>query len=95
MDRAGIVGEDGKTHNGLYDLSIFLTIPNYTVLAPATSKELVEMLEFSKDFQEGPLMIRIPREVEYNIDKAKKFEFGKWHEIKKGKKNLFIATGIC
>ena len=93
VDRAGIVGEDGKTHNGLYDLSIFLTIPNYTVLAPATSKELVEMLEFSKDFQEGPLMIRIPREVEYNIDKAKKFEFGKWHEIKKGKKNLFIATG--
>lgn len=93
VDRAGIVGEDGKTHNGLYDLSIFLTIPNYTVLAPATSRELIEMLDFSKDFQEGPLVIRIPREVEYNIEGDSKFEFGKWREIRKGKKNLFIATG--
>lgn len=93
VDRAGIVGEDGKTHNGIYDLSIFLTIPNYTVLAPATSRELVEMLDFSKDFQDGPLVIRIPREVEYNIEGDSKFEFGKWRELKKGKKNLFIATG--
>ena len=93
VDRAGIVGEDGKTHNGLYDLSIFLTIPNYTVLSPATSKELVEMLEFSKNFQEGPLVIRIPREVEYNIEGDGKFELGKWREVKKGKDTLFIATG--
>jgi 1-deoxy-D-xylulose-5-phosphate synthase len=93
VDRAGIVGEDGKTHNGLYDLSIFLTIPNYTVLSPATSKELVEMLEFSKNFQEGPLVIRIPREVEYNIEGDGKFEIGKWREVKKGKDTLFIATG--
>lgn len=93
VDRAGIVGEDGKTHNGLYDLSIFLTIPNYTVLAPATSKELVEMLEFSKNFQSGPLVIRIPREVEYNIVGDREFQFGKWREIRKGKENLFIATG--
>ena len=93
VDRAGIVGEDGKTHNGLYDLSIFLTIPNYTVLAPATSKELLEMLEFSKNFQDGPLVIRIPREVEYNIEGDREFEFRRWRELKKGKENLFIATG--
>ena len=93
VDRAGIVGEDGKTHNGLYDLSIFLTIPNYTVLVPSTSKELVEMLEFSKDFESGPLVIRIPREVEYNVEDAKEFKFGKWTELRKGKDNLFIAIG--
>lgn len=93
VDRAGIVGEDGKTHNGLYDLSMFLTIPNYTVLVPGTSQELIEMLEFSKDFQSGPLVIRIPREVEYNIEIENKFEFGKWKELKKGNDNLFIATG--
>ncbi len=93
VDRAGIVGEDGKTHNGLYDLSIFLTIPNYSVVAPATSKELVEILEFSKEFQSGPLVIRIPREVEYNSQEVGSFEFGKWKEIKQGKNNLFIATG--
>lgn len=93
VDRAGIVGEDGKTHNGLYDLSVFLTIPNYTVMAPATSKEFVEMLKFSKEFQEGPLVIRIPREIEYNIAEENRFRLGKWHEIRKGKENLFIATG--
>ncbi|STO30883.1 1-deoxy-D-xylulose-5-phosphate synthase [Fusobacterium necrogenes] len=93
VDRAGIVGEDGKTHNGLYDLSIFLTIPNYTVLVPSTSKELVEMLEFSRDFESGPLVIRIPREVEYNVEDAKEFKFGKWTELRKGKDNLFIAIG--
>lgn len=93
VDRAGIVGEDGKTHNGLYDLSMFLTIPNYTVLVPGTSQELIEMLELSKDFQSGPLVIRIPREVEYNIEIENKFEFGKWKELKKGNDNLFIATG--
>lgn len=93
VDRAGIVGKDGKTHNGLYDLSIFLTIPNYTVLVPSTSKELVEMLEFSRDFESGPLVIRIPREVEYNVEDAKEFKFGKWTELRKGKDNLFIAIG--
>lgn len=93
VDRAGIVGEDGKTHNGLYDLSIFLTIPNYTVLVSSTSKELVEMLEFSRDFESGPLVIRIPREVEYNVEDAKEFKFGKWTELRKGKDNLFIAIG--
>ena len=93
VDRAGIVGEDGKTHNGLYDLSMFLTIPNYTVLSPATSKELIEMLEFSKDYQKGPLVIRIPREIGYDIDNQENFKFGKWSEIRKGKENLFIVTG--
>lgn len=93
IDRAGIVGEDGKTHNGLYDLSVFLTIPNYTVIAPTTSQELKEVMELSKDFDSGPLVIRIPREVEYNIENDKKFEIGKWKEIKVGKNNLFIATG--
>ena len=51
------------------------------------------MLEFSKNFQDGPLVIRIPREVEYNIEGDREFEFRRWRELKKGKENLFIATG--
>ena len=93
IDRAGIVGEDGKTHNGLYDISMFTTIPNFTVIAPTTSEELIEALELSKDFTSGPLMIRIPREISFSLEKDEKFEIGKWKEIKKGKENLFIATG--
>lgn len=93
IDRAGIVGEDGKTHNGLYDISMFTTIPNFTVIAPTTSEELVEALELSKDFISGPMVIRIPREISFSLEKDEKFEIGKWKEIKKGKENLFIATG--
>ena len=93
IDRAGIVGEDGKTHNGLYDLSMFLTIPNYTVVAPTTSEELREAMRISKDFQSGPFVIRIPRECGYDIEGDGRFELGKWKEIRRGKQNLFIATG--
>lgn len=93
IDRAGIVGEDGKTHNGLYDLSIFITIPNYTVIAPTTSEELIEALKISKDFNSGPLVIRIPREISFSLENDEKFQIGKWKEIKKGKENLFIAAG--
>ena len=93
IDRSGIVGEDGKTHNGIYDLSFFLTIQNFTVLYPTTAKELEEALELSKDFNSGPLVIRIPRDSVFNIEDDKPFEIGKWKEIKKGSKNLFIATG--
>lgn len=92
IDRAGIVGEDGKTHNGLYDLSMFTTIPNFTVIAPTTSEELIEALELSKDFN-SPLVIRIPRENSFSLENDKKFEIGKWKEVKKGKENLFIAAG--
>lgn len=93
IDRAGIVGEDGKTHNGLYDISIFTTIPNYTVIAPTTCNELIEALEISKDFDDGPIAIRIPREISFSLENDEKFQIGKWKEIKKGEKTLFIATG--
>lgn len=93
IDRSGIVGEDGKTHNGIYDLSFFLTIQNFTVLCPTTAKELEEALELSKDFNSGPLVIRIPRDSVFNIEDDKPLEIGRWKEIKKGSKNLFIATG--
>jgi len=93
IDRSGIVGEDGKTHNGIYDLSFFLTIQNFTVLCPTTAKELEEALELSKDFNSGPLVIRIPRDSVFNIEDDKTLEIGRWKEIKKGSKNLFIATG--
>ncbi|MGL6130760.1 MAG: 1-deoxy-D-xylulose-5-phosphate synthase, partial [Fusobacteriaceae bacterium] len=95
VDRAGIVGEDGKTHQGIHDINQFLTMPNYRVLAPTTGDELSQIIEFSKDFEDGPLAIRFPRgnafELRENI--KSKFEIGKWQEIKKGEKNLYLATG--
>lgn len=92
IDRAGIVGEDGKTHNGLYDISLFITIPNFCLVAPTTEKELKEVLEISRNIS-SPMAIRYSKENVYNIESDKKFELGKWREIVKGEKNLFICTG--
>lgn len=95
VDRAGIVGEDGKTHQGIHDINIFLTMPNIRVLAPATGNELKQMLEFSKNCNEYPLMIRFPRGNSFELMNDKKIEFkiGVWQELQKGKKNLYLATG--
>ncbi|MGL4786791.1 MAG: 1-deoxy-D-xylulose-5-phosphate synthase [Cetobacterium sp.] len=95
VDRAGIVGEDGKTHQGIHDINMFLSMPNYRVLAPTTGTELEEMLEFSKDFKDGPLAIRFPRGKAFELEGTlkNKFELGIWKEVRKGKKNLYLVTG--
>ena len=60
IDRAGIVGQDGATHHGLFDLCFLRSIPNMTVLAPMDGEELKQMLRWAKDAQ-GPISIRYPR----------------------------------
>lgn len=92
LDRAGIVGEDGKTHQGLYDIPYLLTVPNINILAPTTKKELEEVLEFSSTYKGGPLSIRIPRDSAWGYD-SPAFEFGKWKEIEKGNDTLILAVG--
>jgi len=61
IDRAGIVGEDGETHQGIYDLSFLGHIPNMAVLAPCDYKELEGMLEYAVMEHKGPIAIRYPR----------------------------------
>ncbi len=60
LDRAGLVGSDGETHHGQFDLSYLSMIPGMTILAPADGYQLAEMLEFAIDM-EGPVAIRYPR----------------------------------
>lgn len=60
VDRAGLVGADGETHHGIFDLSYLSLIPGMTVLAPADGNQLAEMLEFANDMT-GPVAIRYPR----------------------------------
>ncbi len=61
VDRAGLVGEDGETHHGVYDLSFLSTVPNMTVLAPASFAELRSMLDYAVHQVEGPVAVRYPR----------------------------------
>lgn len=60
IDRAGLVGSDGETHQGVFDISYLSHIPNMTLLAPKNGKELEDMLYFANDFN-GPIAIRYPR----------------------------------
>ena len=78
IDRAGLVGADGETHQGIFDISYLRSIPNMTVMAPKNAKELAEMLHFALRFQ-GPIAIRYPRGTAYQgfSEKREPIEYGK------------------
>lgn len=65
IDRAGLVGSDGETHQGVFDLSFLSTIPNMTVMAPKNKWELADMLRFALAF-DGPIALRYPRGTAYD-----------------------------
>lgn len=94
IDRAGIVGRDGQTHQGLFDISFLSHIPNLTVLAPKNSSELEKMLGFALDFP-GPVAIRYPKGEAYQElrDYQTPLEYGKSEVIKKGEDIAVLAVG--
>ena len=61
VDRAGLVGADGETHHGMFDLSYLNMIPNMKILCPADGNQLEEMLEYTVHQYDGPIAIRYPR----------------------------------
>ena len=92
-DRAGIVGNDGETHQGLLDLSFTNTIPNFNIMAPKDFSELESMLEFAINLKK-PVMIRYPRGGEMkNFENTKEIELGKAEVLKDGKDIAIIAIG--
>lgn len=83
LDRAGIVGADGETHHGIYDLSYLRSIPNLQILAPATAKQLEEMLEYTRTC-EHPCAIRYPRGQAITEPALPAFAPGKSQRIREG-----------
>ncbi|EJK67229.1 hypothetical protein THAOC_11764 [Thalassiosira oceanica] len=69
LDRAGVVGNDGPTHHGCYDLAYMGCIPNLTIMSPSDEIELRNMVATAADFDEGPIVLRYPRGVGYAADK--------------------------
>src|SRR3954449_8754276 len=63
MDRAGLVGEDGETHMGLYDIAYLLAVPNMTVTAPKDGTEMLALLRSGVEHENGPFSLRYPRDV--------------------------------
>ncbi len=94
VDRAGIVGADGETHQGLLDMAFFRIVPNLTIMAPKDFVEFENMLEFAIKL-EKPVVIRYPRggEDKYKFNKEEKIELGKAETLTYGKNATIIAIG--
>ena len=93
IDRAGIVGNDGETHHGIFDLSYLSSIPNMTILAPANFKELELMLDYAVKY-DGPIAIRYPRGGETAIDyKPPKVEKNKATLVASGNDLTILTIG--
>ena len=94
IDRAGLVGADGETHQGCFDLSYLSMMPNMKVLAPKNAAELEQMLEYAVDC-EGPVAIRYPRGCAYQglTDYRAPVITGKSEIIAKGKEIAVLGVG--
>jgi len=94
LDRAGIVGADGETHQGIFDLSYLAHMPNMTVLAPRDGEELTAMLNWAASHN-GPVAIRYPKAVADSIytKQPTPIEYGKWETLEEGKKIALISVG--
>jgi 1-deoxy-D-xylulose-5-phosphate synthase len=93
LDRAGLVGEDGATHHGAFDLSFLNPIPNLQVLAPMNAAELRGMLEYAFG-QRGAVVIRFPRGGEENATfEERKIEKASFEVLQKGEKTTIVSLG--
>ncbi|MDO4518395.1 MAG: 1-deoxy-D-xylulose-5-phosphate synthase, partial [Bacillota bacterium] len=92
IDRAGVVGADGETHHGLFDLSYLKSIPNLTVFAPKDGFELEAMMEEALRL-DGPCAIRYPRGEAGSIEQEPHVEPGKSHLLREGKDVEIWAVG--
>ena len=95
VDRGGIVGEDGPTHQGLFDLSYLRCLPNMVVMAPKDENELGHMLKTAIDHK-GPIAIRYPRGTAIGVDIEEKLQnlpIGKAEILQNGDDILILAIG--
>ena len=94
IDRAGLVGSDGETHQGCFDLSYLSMIPNMTVLAPKNKWELSDMLKFAVRYQ-GPIAIRYPRGEAYDDleEYREPMVYGKSELIFEGEETALLSVG--
>lgn len=92
IDRAGISGSDGETHQGEFDLSFLSLIPNITIAVPKDVDEFKAMLEGSAEFG-MPLAIRYPKDGFRTFENYGAFAFGKWEKLREGEDCAIIACG--
>jgi len=96
MDRAGLVGADGATHAGSFDLAYLCTLPNFVVMAAADEAEMVHMVHTMALHDDGPIALRYPRGNGVGIplpDVPERLEIGKGRIVREGKKVAILSLG--
>ena len=96
IDRAGLVGADGSTHAGSFDITYLSTLPNFIVMAPSDESELVKMINTSMDINDKPSAIRYPRGNGIGLELPsidEKVEIGKGRIIQEGKQVCILSIG--
>ncbi len=95
MDRAGLVGDDGPTHHGAFDISFLGLIPNLVMIAPRDTTELREMTRFMRDYDSGPIAMRYPRgsSDERLPEQRTPIELGRSEVLRTGSDVTLVAVG--
>ncbi len=96
LDRAGLVGADGPTHHGTFDLSYLRFIPGIVIMAPKDEAELRNMIYTATEYDEGPIAIRYPRGSALGVELKEgfeKYEIGKAEKINDGEDIAILAIG--
>jgi 1-deoxy-D-xylulose-5-phosphate synthase len=98
MDRAGLVGDDGPTHHGVFDVGYLRMIPNFTIMAPKDENELRHMLKTMIEHHHGPIALRMPRGSGMGVkmdDEMVCLPIGKSEVLREGKGVVILAYGTC
>ena len=97
MDRAGMVGADGQTHMGLYDIAYMLSLPGITVTQPKDGAELIGLLRCALERNDGPFSMRYPRDnvptAVPPVSEIPAVEYGTWEVLKEGSDCAILAVG--
>ena len=98
MDRAGMVGDDGQTHMGLYDIPYMLAVPNMTVTAPRDGAELIGLLRCALAHKAGPFCMRYPRDKAPSeppqAAEVAAVPYGTWEMLRQGKQCAILGVGV-
>lgn len=96
IDRAGLVGEDGPTHHGVFDMAFMQTVPDMVIICPRSQQELRNAIYTASKYKDGPIAIRYPRGKageEFNPTPFKALEMGKGECLKEGKDIAVLSVG--
>lgn len=96
IDRAGFVGDDGETHQGVYDIAYLRHIPHMVIMMPKDENELRHMIKTAIDYDDGPIAVRYPRGSGIGVpidEEMKSIPIGSWEVVEEGKEFAILAVG--